>query len=101
MLKNLESDHELYYILAFEALLMNERHLLTHLIGDFNTTILSNIANGQPSPNGTTSKTLATAISELSIAPEVVRELDQSTAQLICESSRMNRFGHPSNTQWY
>ena len=93
LLKALESDHELYYFLSFEALLMSERYLLTRLIGDFNTNILSNISNGQPSPNGTTSNTLATAISRIDFTPDIVQELDGLVAELICESSRMDRFG--------
>ncbi len=93
LLRSLETEHQLYYILAFEAILMNDRYLLTNLIQEFNTNTLSNVANGQPSPNGATSKTLAQAISELSFDELTVQEVDVLTADLICKSSRMDRLG--------
>ncbi|MEM8908480.1 MAG: M48 family metalloprotease [Bacteroidota bacterium] len=93
LLKSLRSDHELYYILAFEASLMNEKYLLRRLISDFNTSILANIANGTPSPNGTTSKTVAEVLSQMDFDENIIPEIDEITGALICQSSRMNRMG--------
>ena len=93
LLRSLDTEHQLYYILAFEAQLMNERFLLTNLIREFNTNTLANVANGQPSPNGTTSQTLAQAIANLNFEQETVIEVDEITADLICKSSRMDRLG--------
>lgn len=93
LLKSLQTEHELYYILAFEAILMNEKYLLTRIISDFNTQILASIANGSPSPNGATSQTLADELSQLEFDTELIPEIDELAGQLICESSRMKRTG--------
>ena len=93
LLKSLQSDHELYYILAFEATLMNENYLLSRIVSDFNTQVLASIANGTPSPNGSTSKTLADVLSLLDFDETIIPEVDQLTSELICETSRMKRTG--------
>lgn len=93
LLKSLRSDHELYYILAFEAVLMNEMYLFTRIVSDFNTQTLSSIANGTPSPNGSTSKSLADVLSHLDFQETVIPEIDQITAEVICKTSRMDRTG--------
>ena len=93
LLKSLRTEHELYYILAFEAILMNEKYLLTRIISDFNTQILASIANGSPSPNGATSQTLADELSQLEFDTELIPEIDEQASQLICETSTMKRTG--------
>jgi len=93
LLKALQSDHELYYMLAFEANLMNEKYLLNQLINDFNTNELIAVANNDVSPNGTTRTTLAQIINQIEFKQSVIQELDEHTARTICETSIMDRAG--------
>ena len=93
LLQSLQSDHELYYLLAFEATLMSEKYLLTRIFSDFNTQVLASIANGTPPPNGATRHTLADELSQLEFDSELIPEIDALTSELVCESSRMKRNG--------
>ena len=93
LLKTLHTDHELYYILAFEASLMNEKFLLQNLIGNYNTNTLASIANGTPAPGGVTSQTLADIMAQLTFDEGIVKKVDELTAALICNTSVMRRTG--------
>jgi hypothetical protein len=92
-LRALETEHELYYVLAFEAMLMNDRTLLNRLISEHNTTQLSNIGKRIPNPDGTDAFTLANTIERLYFDDVEVIQADELAAQQICASSIFSRFG--------
>lgn len=92
-LKALETEHELYYILAFEAMLMNDKTLFDRLISEHNTTKLSNIGKRIPNADGTNAFTLGQSLSALTFESEEVMHTDALAADQICLSSVFNRFG--------
>jgi predicted Zn-dependent protease len=92
-LKALETEHELYYILAFEAVLMNDRTLLDRLISEHNTTKLSNIGKRIPNGDGTNAFTLAQTLRNLEFDDSEVMHTDALAADQICKSSIFNRLG--------
>ncbi len=92
-LKALETEHELYYVLAFEAMLINERTLLNRLITEHNTNKLSNIGKRIPNDDGTDAFTLAMTLSNLLFDESEVMQNDEYTANQICSSSIFNRQG--------
>ncbi len=87
LLKALETEHELYFIMAFELSLMNEKYLFNRLLNNFNTTILIDMISGSPSPNGATPNSIALALSEFQYDEEDLLETDEKTIELICETS--------------
>ncbi len=87
LLKSLESEHELYFIMAFELSLMNEKYLFNRLLNNFNTTILIDMISGSPSPNGATPNSIALALSDFQYDEEDLLETDEKTIELICETS--------------
>ena len=93
LLKALETEHELYYILAFEASLMNEKLLLNRLISEYNTTKLQEVIKQIPTDDGTDSKTIANSLKDLDFNEEDVLETDYFTADLICLTSTYDRKG--------
>lgn len=93
LLKQLKTEHELYYIMAFEAILMNNRLLLNRLVTQYSPTLLVDFSNGAIAPNGTTGEDLAFVISNLPFEEEDVLEVDNGVAPLICNSSLFARDG--------
>ena len=109
LLKSLEKEYELYFILIFEATLMHERYVLNRLINEFNTTTLDNFISGIPSsPGMPTLKDVATKIGEISFDEEMTKEIDEKAISLICKSSIFDRTGiisiadrlHANETKW-
>ena len=92
-LKALETEHELYYVLAFEASLMNEKLLLNRLISEYNTTKLQEVIKQAPTDDGTDSRTIALSLKDLDFNEEDVLETDYITADLICQTSIFDRKG--------
>ncbi|MEL6862796.1 MAG: M48 family metalloprotease [Bacteroidota bacterium] len=84
MLKGMRDEYELYYLLAFEASVMNEKYLLNHLIANYSSTVLNSLALASPS---TSNGAMAEFISQMELDQEEVRSLDLITAELICETS--------------
>ena len=93
LLKVLETEHELYYVLAFEASLMNEKLLLNRLISEYNTTKLEHVIKQIPVADGTDSQTVALSLKDLDFNEEDVLETDFFTADLICGTSIFDRKG--------
>ena len=109
LLKSLEKEYELYYILTFEATLMHERYLLNRMINEFNTTTLNNFVNGIPPPPGSPTLTdVASMIGEMDFEEEMTMEVDEKAVLLICKSSIFDRTGiieimenlDEDNTKW-
>ncbi len=93
LLKALKTEHELYYIIAFEASLMNEKVLLNRLISEYNTSKLEDITKQIPVADGTDSHKLALSLKDLDFNEEDVLKVDTYTADLICTTSIFDRTG--------
>ena len=94
LLKSLNKEYELYYILTFEAILMQERYVLNRLINEFNTTTLNNFVLGVPPPPGSPTLTdVAKMLGEIDFDEEMTREVDEYAVSLICKSSIFDRTG--------
>lgn len=93
LLKSLQEEYELYYILAFEALLMNERFVLNRLISEYNTAHIENIIFGTPSPNTPSTRTMANVLADMVFGIEDIGEVDGMVGNLICKSSVFDRTG--------
>ena len=92
-MRALKDEHELYYVLAFEAVLMDGKFLLNRLIPEHNTGKLENIARSIPVADGTDAHDLAMTLSNLDIDENDVLEVDNLVADLICNSSLFDRKG--------
>ena len=94
LLKSLNKEYELYYILTFEATLMHERYVLNRLINEYNTTTLNNFVLGVPPPPGSPILTdVAKMLGEIDFDEEMTREVDERSVSLICKSSIFDRTG--------
>ncbi len=93
LLRSLETEHELYYLLAFEASLMNEKFLFYQIINRINTNALTKIAEGSTRRDDPDVQDITTLIDNLTFDADQVRSLDQITLDVICESSIMNPLG--------
>lgn len=94
LLKSLEAEYELYYILTFEATLMHERYVLNRLINEFNATTLNNFVIGVPAPPGSPElEDAARMLSDLEFEEDMTMEVDQKSVSLICKSSIFDRTG--------
>lgn len=93
LLKSLETEHELYYILALEATLMNENFLLDRLISEINSSALIDLINGNASPGASPTKSLAVSLSSLAFDPEEVYDVDLLVGPTICNTSSWSRRG--------
>jgi len=93
LLRDLRSEHELYYLMAFEATLMHEKFLFYQIINQFNTNSLSKIANGSNRQNEPNATDIVSIIDKLDFDVTKVKEVDELTTQLICKSSIMNPLG--------
>lgn len=92
-LKSLESEYELYYVLAYEASLMSSNVLLNRLISEHNTTKLVEILEGRRVADGTNASTLSLVVGDLDFEESEVLRMDNLTADLICETSIFDRRG--------
>lgn len=92
-LKALETEHELYYVLAFEAMLVQDQTLFNRLISEHNTKKLSNIGRRIPNDDGTNAFTLAQTLSDLKFDASEVMHNDELVADQICQSSIFSRTG--------
>ena len=87
LLKALEQDYELYYFLAFEGALMNEKILLARLIQEYNSLSLINLLNGEAPANLLTLQIIREELPHLIYEDMVVQEIDNYTVETICNSS--------------
>jgi len=106
LLRALESENELYYLLAFEATLMNEKFLFHKIINTFNTNMLSKIADGYSRRNEPSAADIVDIIDKLDFDNAQTREVDQLTTSLICRSSIMDplgiaRLSEINDNTWY
>ena len=94
-LETLEHGHELYYLMAFEAIHVSEAYLADELIGAFGTApLLQLLKKDEPQPNELTLLELAEHLRfDMNLEDDIVREIDRKTAPLICETSIFDRLG--------
>ncbi|MFT6320147.1 MAG: hypothetical protein ACJAT4_001069 [Granulosicoccus sp.] len=94
LLKSLEKEYELYYILTFEATLMHKKYLLNRLINEFNTTTLNNFVQGIPPPLGSpTLRDVSIMLGELKFDETMTSEMDEIAVSQICQTSIFDRTG--------
>lgn len=93
MLRKMEKEYELYYVLAFELSFMQEKFLINHLFSEYTTTTISELAASGRAAEDLSIDKLAEAVTNLFIEPETVRTLDEKAARLICQTSAMDRTG--------
>ncbi len=93
LLRSLETEHELYYLLAFEASLMNDKFLFYQIINQINTNALTKIVNGSARRDDPSADDLVEIIDNLEFSSEQVKTLDQNTLEVICSSSIMDPLG--------
>lgn len=93
LLKSLTEENQLYYILAFEATLMNEEHLFNRLVNQYNTSNIENLLNGTNSNSNTTLMEIVETISNIDFDSDLVEEIDRRAVSLICRTSIFDRSG--------
>jgi len=86
LLKELKSESELYYVLATEATIMNERYLLREMISAYSTRTLSAIALNQ-NISDSRIKNMASELPRISFGIELMELLNYQVLELICDSS--------------
>jgi len=93
-LAGLGKGYEIYYLMAFEAINISEDFLLNSLIREYGITNLLNLTD---QPDSFSPLALAEIVEfiqkNLNYETSVVQEIDELTAQLICETSVFDRFG--------
>ncbi len=107
MLLSFSKEYELYYVLTFEAVLMNQRHLLNRMITEYSALPLSNLINGDFPANGLTANIVAYDLKDLEYGIDIVKDVDSETADQICNTSVFNTAGilsvenaMKSNSKW-
>ena len=93
MLKSFEREHELFYILTFEAAMMNEGWLLDRLIEEYNSLTINNLIEGLPTGNSVTISDVATDLPLLIYDEETVEMADKITVESICKTSLVEPTG--------
>lgn len=93
LLKSLSQSYELYYIMTFEASLMNNRHVLNRLITEYGALPLSNLINRQLSANDITAHIIAEQIADLDFETDKIVDADKKTLNQICETSIYDKEG--------
>lgn len=93
LLKSIDKEYEMYYIMAFESQLMNSRSLLNRLITEYSAVALDHLINRSPYPNAVTANIVASELPDLGFDERVIAEVDQLTAMEICQTSIFDRLG--------
>lgn len=87
-LKSMEREYEVYYLLAFEACLINGRYLINRLITEYNAVNIKNLAGSSDSSNGVTIEQLLEDItSSFIFETDITEAVDRNTVNTICETS--------------
>lgn len=89
ILKSLNSESELYYILAMEATLMNEKYLLKEMISAYSTKTLMQIAENESTSDDRINN-ISLEIPLFSFGLELTETLGYKTSELICQTSIYN-----------
>ncbi len=93
-LGSLSRGYEIYYLMAFEAINISERYLVNNLIAEYGTaTLLDILDSEEASVNPSLEDIVQLLIEDISFRDSEIREIDQKTGELICETSIFDRFG--------
>lgn len=93
LLKNIDKEYEIYYIMAFESQMMNSRQLLNRLITEYSAIALDHLINRTPYPNNVTTNIIASELPNLVYSEESVAEVDGLAVDEICNTSIFDRLG--------
>jgi len=86
-LKNIEREYELFYLLSFEANLINEKYLLNRMVSEYNTVNLLSIINGAVESNGISVAQVMKDATEFVFSESEVGDIDAETVPSICNTS--------------
>jgi hypothetical protein len=108
LLNILKEEYELYYLLSFEANLMNEGRLLETLVSEINANRLDEMIRRNFEPYNQEVIQLTKTLSSLVFNPDDIEANDQKTMNAICNTSQWNRFGlipllehFDTNVEWF
>lgn len=93
MLKSFEREHEIYYLLTFEAALMHEGHLLNRLIEEYNSLTINNLIEGRTTDGQITLPEFAAELPSLVHDQKTVELTDEETVSSICGTSILESTG--------
>lgn len=93
LLNCLDREHELFYLLTFEALLMHEGYILNRLIEEYNSLTINNLIEGRDTGNEITLEDIAADLPELVFENSVVELCDRETVASICNTSILEPTG--------
>ena len=93
LLKSIRQEYELYYLLTFEAVLMDNRHILNRLINDYDALTLSNLIQQHFSANDVSIDIIAADFPNLKFDLDPIVETDQITLDEICATSVFDNRG--------
>ena len=86
-LKNIEREYELFYLLSFEANLINEKYLLTRMVSEYNTVNLRSIIDGAVESNGISVAQVMKDATNFVFSEGEVAKIDRETVPSICNTS--------------
>jgi len=86
-LKNIEREYELFYLLSFEANLINEKYLLSRMVSEYNATNLLNLVNGAVESNGISAVQVMKDATTFAFNESEVGKIDEVTVPSICNTS--------------
>lgn len=89
----LTKEEQIYYTMAFEVSLMNEKVLLSNLFNEYLLGELTHVLNGNVPANGVTIDSLARGIIDLTYDSDEVKEIDMHAVNLLCNSSLSAKTG--------
>ena len=93
-LRSMGKGYEIYYLMAFEAINVSERHLIDNLIAEYNTATLFDLLESQETSNNPSLMDIVLLIkNELAFQDDVIKDIDKRTGELICETSIFDRLG--------
>lgn len=86
-LKSIEREYELFYLLSFEANLIDEKYLLSRMVSEYNTVNLLSIINGAVENNGISVVRVMNDATEFVFNESEVGKIDAVTVPSICKTS--------------
>lgn len=86
-LKSMEKEFELFYVLSFEANLIDGDYLRDRLIAEYNTVNLRNLINGAESSNGIGTRQVMQDITNFTFDSDISARIDELTVPSICRTS--------------
>ncbi len=87
LLRSIDSEYELYYIMTFEAMLMHQGHLLRRLAQEYNSLNLLHLIEGRLAANDFPAEVIAAELPLLIFNADVIRDNDEASTREICHTS--------------